>query len=106
MNPSKRDILLALAALGAGAASPALAQSGAAPLDLSAGRAIGEAYIAANPSESLDALRFSLIPNGFGAEVLARLRTSVADDFRHGAIFSYQGWRLSRTEARLFALLT
>jgi hypothetical protein len=104
MNLNKRDLLLALAALGAGAMIPAHAQT-AAP-DLSAGRAIGEAYRAAYPGEGPEALRAELLPNGLDAEALARLKAAAAADFGSGAVFVYQGWRLSRTEGRLFALLT
>jgi hypothetical protein len=103
MTLNKRDLLLALAALGAGAIIPAHAQT-AAP-DLAAGRTIGEAYRAAYPGEGLEALR-ALLPNGLDAEALARLKAAAAADFGAGAVFVYQGWRLSRTEGRLFALLT
>lgn len=105
MTLNKRDVLRALAALGAGAIIPAAHAQAAAP-DLSAGQAIGQAYRAAHPEEGLDALRAQLIPNGLSADALARLKAAVAEDFRAGAMFTYQGWRLSRTEGRLFALLT
>jgi hypothetical protein len=103
MTLSKRDLLFALTALGAGALSPAFAQSAA--LDLSAGRAIGEAYRAAHPEEGPEALRAQLIPSGLDAEALTRLRAAVAADFRAGSVFVFEGWRFSRTEGRLFALL-
>lgn len=102
MNPSKRDILRALAALGLAAATPALAQQTGAP-DLSAGRAIGAAYRAAHPQTDLAALRRELVPQGFSAETL---RARVASDFRASRVFNYKGWRLSVTEAQVFALLT
>jgi hypothetical protein len=102
MTLSKRDLLLALAALGASAALPAAAQT--AP-DLSAGRAIGDAYRAANPSEDWAAVRAELAPNGLDAAAIARLRGFAAADFGAGRVFIHEGWRLSRTEARLFALL-
>lgn len=105
MNPSKRDILFALAALTASAAAPALAQQAEA-LDLSAGRAIGQAYVAANPSADLDTLRRELLPNGFSEAAAQTLRARVQADFRAARVFIFQGWRLSETEARLFALLT
>jgi hypothetical protein len=104
MSLSKRDVLLALAALGAGAAIPAAAQTPT--LDLSAGRAIGAAYLAAHPATDLNALRNELLPNGFGSEAGARLRALAAADFRAANVFVFKGWRISETEARLFALLT
>lgn len=104
MTLSKRDLLLALAALGASAIAPAAAQDAGA-FDLSAGRAIGEAYRAANPAESMPALHAELLPSGANTAALARLRGRVAEDFRAGRLFIYEGWRLSRTEGQLFALL-
>lgn len=103
MNLRKRDVLLALAALGAGMALPASAQTGAP--DLAGGRAIGQAYLAANPDADLAALRNDLLPNGFVPEAGARLRARAAADFRAGRVFIFKGWRISETEARLFALL-
>lgn len=105
MTATKRDFLFALAALAAGATTPALAQ-GAEMIDLSAGRAIGAAYLAEAPSVSVRALRADLLPNGFSAEAMALLRARVAGDFHARRVFVYRGWRLSETEARLFALLT
>jgi len=104
MSLSKRDVLLALAALAADAAPPAAAQA-TAP-DLSAGRAIGEAYLAANPSTDVAALRGDLLPNGFDAAAPQRLRERAAADFRAARVLIFKGWRISETEARLFALLT
>ena len=104
MNLSKRDLLLALTALGAGAALPAAAQEGAAP-DLSAGRAIGQAYRAANTGEDWAAIRADLVPGRLDATAITRLRTLAAADFGAGRVFVHEGWRLSRTEARLFVLL-
>jgi hypothetical protein len=103
MSLSKRDVLLALAALGAGAALPAAAQTNA--LDLSEGRAVGQAYLAATPSADLAALRNDLLPNGFDQEARSRLRVRAAEDFRAARVFIFKGWRISETEARLFALL-
>jgi hypothetical protein len=100
---SKRDLILALAALGVGAALPAAAQT--ATLDLAPGRAIGAAYRAANPNEDWSAIRADLLPSGFSAEALSRLRAVSGADFGAGRVFIHEGWRLSRTEARLFALL-
>lgn len=104
MNLSKRELLLALTALGAGAILPAAAQTSAAP-DLSAGRAIGEAYRAANPDEDWSTVRADLAPGGLDAAAIQRLRGLAAADFGAGRVFVHEGWRLSRTEARLFALL-
>jgi hypothetical protein len=104
MSLSKRDVLLALAALAAGAALPAAAQTGAP--DLTAGRAIGQAYLAANPGTDVATLRNDLLPNGFNQEAGPRLRVRAAEDFRAARVFIFKGWRISETEARLFALLT
>jgi hypothetical protein len=104
MSLSKRDILFALAALAAGAALPAAAQT-AAP-DLTAGRAVGEAYRIAHPDADLTRLRNELLPNGFTAEAGERLRARAGADFRAARVFIFKGWRLSETEAQLFALLT
>lgn len=105
MNLSKRDILFALAALGASAAAlPARAQS-AAPPDLAAGRMVGAAYLAANPHVSVAALRQQIAPTGLDTAAIARLRAQAVDDFRTGRVFIYKGWRLSETEGRVFALL-
>lgn len=102
MLPSKRDILRALTALTALAATPALAQQ---TPDLSAGRAIGEAYLAAHPGTDRAALRRELLPNGFSDAAAGTLRARVQNDFENGRVLAYRGWRLSATEAQLFALL-
>jgi hypothetical protein len=104
MTLNKRDVLLALAALAAGAALPAAAQT-TAP-DLAAGRAVGAAYLAAHRQTNLSHLRNELLPNEFSAEGAARLRARAAADFRAERVFIFKGWRLSETEAQLFALLT
>ena len=104
MSLSKRDVLLALTALAVTTTLPAAAQSGVP--DLTAGRAIGQAYLTANPGADLAALRNELLPNGFSADAAAALRTRAAADFRAARVFIFKGWRLSETEARLFALLT
>lgn len=103
MSLSKRELLLALAALGAGAIVPAAAQDAA--LDLAPGRDIGAAYRAANPNEDWSAIRAELAPSGLDAAAIARLRAAAAADFGAGRVFVHEGWRLSRTEARLFGLL-
>ncbi|HYD72370.1 MAG TPA: hypothetical protein VEF55_04485 [Candidatus Binatia bacterium] len=105
MSLNKRDVLLALAALAAGAALPAAAQTAREP-DLAAGRAVGEAYRAAHPTADLARLRNDLLPGGFTAEAVDRLRARAAADFRAARVFIFKGWRLSETEAQLFALLT
>lgn len=102
MSLSKRDVLLALTALAASAAMPAAAQTP----DLSAGRAIGQAYLAANPGADLTSLRDDLLPNGFDQDAGPRLRSRAEQDFRATRVFIFKGWRISETEARLFALLT
>jgi hypothetical protein len=104
MSLSKRELLLALTALGASAVLPAAAQQATAP-DLSAGLAIGDAYRAANAGEDWAAIRADLAPTGLDAAALNRLRELAAADFGAGRVFVHEGWRLSRTEARLFALL-
>jgi hypothetical protein len=103
MTLNKRDLLRALLALGAVAAVPAWSQD-AAGLDLSQGRAIGAAYRAAH-GDRLAAAR-ELLPQRLDDAGLIRLRSLAAADFREGRIFVYEGWRISETEARLFALLT
>lgn len=103
---TKRQVLLALAALGAGTATRAIAQACAPALDLSGGKAIGEAWRADHPEADIAAIRDELLPQGFCDEAVAALRTRVAQDFRNGDIFVFRGWRMSETEARLFALLT
>jgi hypothetical protein len=103
MSLSKRDILAALAALGVGAALPAVAQT--AP-DLVAGRGVGQAYLAAHPAADLSRVRNELPPGGFTANAVEHLRARSMADFRAGRVFIFKGWRLSETEAQLFALLT
>ena len=102
---NKRRLLAALAAIGAGGTSPALAQTNAcSSFDLAGGEAIGAAWRAANPEADLAELRADLLPDGLCEEALAGLSERVKADFRNGALFVYRGWRLSQTEARLFAL--
>lgn len=102
MSLTKRDLLRALAAVGALAATPAWAQGGTG-IDLSGGEAIGAAYRAVHPDRA-EALR-TIMPQVIDAAALRRLKTRAAADFGAGRIFIYQGWRLSETEAQLFALL-
>ncbi len=100
MSLTKRNLLLALVALGV---APALAQESAS-LDLSAGRALGEAYRAANPQADFAAVQ-ALTARGLSAETIAALRARVAADFSASRVFIHRGWRLSETEAQIFALL-
>lgn len=99
---TKRDVLIAIAALAASAHAPADAQ--APPLDLVAGRDIGAAYLAAHPV-NVDALRAELLPAALDDAAIARLRVRAARDFSEGRIFQHNGWILSETEAQMFALL-
>ncbi len=102
---NKRQLLVALVAIAAGSADAAFAQGACTPLDLSGGRDIGAAWREANPGADLAALRTELLPDGACAEALPLIAARAKEDFRRGAIFTYRGWRLSETEARLFALL-
>lgn len=79
-------------------------------------RVIGRAYLEAVPAEGnalrlSDTLMESLNLNPENAAVLApeqlhqRLRERVREDFRDGRTVKLQGWILSRTEARLMALI-
>jgi len=104
MSLNKRELLTVLAALAAGA-GPAVAQPGP-PLDLAAGQTIGAAYRALYPSEDIPALRRAMLADGASAASIGRLCAEAAADFASGRTFVYQGWILSRTEGRLFALLT
>lgn len=101
---SRRTLLIAFAAIGAGGADVALAQTGCMTPDLSAGREIGAAWRAAHPDADVAALGAELLPDGLCAEALARLGERVRGDFRDGRVFTYRGWRLSQTEAQLFAV--
>jgi hypothetical protein len=106
---NKRQLLLALAAISGYGASPALAQTTTAAgacstFDLPGGDEIGAAWRAANPDADLAALRAELLPDGLCEEALAPIGARVKADFRNGALFIYRGWRLSQTEAQLFAL--
>jgi hypothetical protein len=98
---TKREILGALAFLAAGANAAAAAD----PVNLSAGMAIGEAYLRTRPGVNVSALRSELLPNGLDDAALSRLRQRAAADFRAGRTFGHNGWILSETEAQLFALL-
>lgn len=103
---NRREILAVLGSIAALAGAPGLAQPSADAIDLSAGKAIGRAYLKANPQVSLPQLRRTHLPDGLRSEALTRLRVQAAGDFREGRVFVHEGWRLSVTEAQLFALLT
>jgi hypothetical protein len=102
----RRQLLVAFAALAAIGTRGAKAQGACATLDLSAGHDVGAAWRAANPNADLDALRADLFRDDSCEEAVARLRSRVKADFRNGSLFIYRGWRLSQTEAQLFAVAT
>jgi len=110
MSPiGRRDLLLALAALGTGAlaAAPASA-AGAAVLgqiDVEGAAEVGRAYLAAHPQATAARLTARLLPSGPGPAALAGLRAKAREDFRRGRVFVHRGWRLSDTEGALMALL-
>jgi 1,6-anhydro-N-acetylmuramate kinase len=94
---TRRGLIACLAAVASG---PALAAQpdGLPALDPAAAKRIGDAYLAAHPATR------SVMERGVGSLNPSALRTRVAADFRAGRMFAYRGWRLSQTEARLFAL--
>lgn len=99
MTPRRREILLALTALG-------VSSPHAAALDPNGRRAIGQAYLAAHPgARPPDWLAAELLPDGWTAADGPRLRARVAADFRAGRTFVFRGWLLSDTEGALFAAL-
>jgi len=102
MSLTKRNLLIALAAL---AASPALAQTES-ELDLSAGRAVGDAYRAAHPSADLSGVQALVSDRTLSGGAIESLRARARADFTAGRVFIHKGWRLSETEAQLFALLS
>lgn len=100
---ARRDVLAALAALGA--LSPTLAH--ASPWDgppPPGALRIGQAWLAQNPGATKAALTRRLVPDGWSPAALERLRLAVSGDFRQGRVFRYRGWRLSDTEGALFGL--
>ena len=103
MSPlDRRSILLALAALSAGIATPAVA---ALPqIDPEGAKRIGQAYLAGHKGLDAKRLQADLLPNGWNPAAAAKLRAKAAADFRAGRLFVHRGWRLSDTEGRLFAL--
>lgn len=99
---TKRALLATLAML---ALAPAASAQCAPDAELAAGRAVGEAYLAAHPGADAASIAAELAPNGLCEETIAGLRARIQADFRDGRLFAFRGWRLSRTEAQLFALL-
>lgn len=104
MTPlDRRHVLLALAGLAAGAATPAAALP---QIDAQGARRIGQAYLYSHPDQRFEAgsLQAALLPDGWTSAAAVRLRARAAADFRAGRLFIHRGWRLSDTEGRLFAL--
>ena len=97
----RRHVLIALAALGAGVATPAAALP---QIDPEGAKRIGQAYLAGRKGLDARRLRAELLPGGWTPAATARLRARVAADFKAGRLFVHRGWRLSDTEGRLFAL--
>ncbi|NBB17383.1 hypothetical protein GVN21_18630 [Caulobacter sp. SLTY] len=107
---ARRDLIVFLSALSAGAASAAMPVLAAEPslltgLDKTAGGRIGQAWLKENPGATAAALTRRLAPKGWSPATLERLRLKVADDFRQGRVFRHRGWRLADTEGALFGLL-
>lgn len=72
---------------------------------------IGEMYLEVTPEESsagrlLDALldEIGSLPSTEDGSVRERLRLAARRDFAEGRIIDLDGWRLARTELRLYAL--
>jgi hypothetical protein len=107
MTIARRDLLTALAALGALAPITAHAATPTGPWDGSVpagAQRLGKAWLAENPGIDAAALTRRLAPGGWSPATLEKLRLRVATDFRQGRVFRYRGWRLSDTEGALFAL--
>lgn len=104
---ARRDLLAALAALGA--LGPGLVRAAErssiwnGPVPAGALR-IGQAWLAEHRGVTAATLARRLAPDGWSPSALERLRLRVATDFRQGRVFRYRGWRLSDTEGALFAL--
>ena len=104
---TKRHLLAALLALGA-APGLASAQGAGGPLssvDIAGAKAIGAAYLQRHPGTAAS-LESALFPKGWTADAVAALGSRVTADFRRGAQFEHEGWRLAQTEAQLMALLS
>jgi hypothetical protein len=129
-NIARRDVLVSFAAMLAGVMLPSSGPvAGEVPgsqavgllnvlvPDIAAGGRLGRAYLTAHPDE-LDLQR--LVNGVFGpmrlsggadaidstpeAVLIARVRRVVIDDYLAGRIVNIDGWVLSITEARLYAL--
>ena len=67
---------------------------------------LGQVYLAQEPPEAeAGRLRQWLGVSRSGQLDPARLRFQIADEFRTGDLVIVEGWHLSRSEARLYALL-
>lgn len=97
----RRHVLMALAALSAGVATPAAALP---QIDPEGARRVGQAYLAGRKGVDAKRLQAELLPDGWTPAAAAKLRARAAADFRAGRLFVHRGWRLSDTEGRLFAL--
>ncbi|MCB1930023.1 MAG: hypothetical protein KDH17_18570 [Rhodocyclaceae bacterium] len=104
-------LLLALRAVGASETAASL-PSWLSVVDRQAVAAIGEAYLAAHPEERDRAELLRRIEREFvarrraaGAEpAVSALSALVRDEFRDGRVVIVDGWMLSRSEARIYAL--
>ncbi len=104
MSINRRHVLKALAYTTTAACLPI--DAAVPPLDVSGGRPLGDAYLKAHPDTDLADLRRALLPTNLTQQHLDRLRDRVRQDFEAQRTFQYRGWRISETEAQLFALLT
>ena len=129
-NIARRHVLVSLAAMLAGVMLPSLGPAAGevpgsqavgllnilVPDTAAAGR-LGRAYLTAHPAELdlqrlvdgvLGPMRLSggadAIDSTPEAELIARIRRLVIDDYLAGRIVDIDGWVLSITEARLYAL--
>lgn len=78
---------------------------------------LGEAYLQANPAERSLAVLLAAIEEAIGAQrcsdgaagdaqaALERLQRAVRDDYVRGEVVSVDGWLVSRTEARVYAVI-
>jgi hypothetical protein len=129
-NIARRDVFVSLAAMLAGVLLPSLGPAtGQMPVspaggllkilvpDIAAASRLGRAYLTAHPAELdlqrlIDGVLGSLrLPGGADAidstpeaVLIARVRRFVIDDYLAGRVVDVDGWVLSITEARLYAL--
>ncbi len=119
----RRDLIVTLVGLGAGALTGAFggrgeARSNAGTLsdwlryrgaeffsDLGALRRLGALYLAAHPEERSRAGLSRLLIAGDEGTIPARLRSAVARDWSNNHVAVVDGWLLARAEARLCAVL-